>query len=101
MNITREFIEHLNMDEPHCFKNGREEQWFYTGLKYWFLGLIVMYISNIILLLIFRSGGANNENAVQKMIKLCPIAMGFYTCLIAPFVEEIVFRKRGGRFLVL
>ena len=34
MNITREFIEQLNMDEPHCFKNGREEQWFYTGLKY-------------------------------------------------------------------
>ena len=34
MNITREFIEQLNMDEPYCFKNGREEQWFYTGLKY-------------------------------------------------------------------
>ena len=34
MNITREFIEQLNMDEPHCFKNGREEQWFYVGLKY-------------------------------------------------------------------
>ena len=34
MNITREFIEQLNMDEPHCFKNGREEQWFYVGLKH-------------------------------------------------------------------
>ena len=34
MNITREFIEQLNMDEPYCFKNGREEQWFYIGLKY-------------------------------------------------------------------
>ena len=64
-----------------------------TGLKYWFLGLIIMYISNIILLLVFKSGGANNENAVQEMIKLCPIAMGFYSCLIAPVAEEIVFRK--------
>ena len=34
MNITREFIEQLNMDKPYCFKNGREEQWFYVGLKY-------------------------------------------------------------------
>lgn len=66
---------------------------FDAGLKYWFLGLIIMYISNIILLFVFKSGGANNENAVQEMIKLCPIAMGFYTCLVAPFVEEIVFRK--------
>ena len=72
----------------HNIKNN-----FDTGLKYWFLGLIIMYISNLILLVVFKSGGANNENAVQEMIKLCPIAMGFYTCLIAPFVEEIVFRK--------
>lgn len=66
---------------------------FDTGFKYWILGLIIMYISNIILLIVFRSGGANNENAVQDMIKLCPIAMGFYSCLVAPFIEEIVFRK--------
>lgn len=72
---------------------------FDTGLKCWFLGLIIMYISNIILLLVFRSGGANNENAVQEMIKLCPIAMGFYTCLVAPFVEEIVFRKTLKDFI--
>lgn len=72
---------------------------FDTGLKCWFLGLIIMYISNIILLLVFRSGGANNEIAVQEMIKLCPIAMGFYTCLVAPFVEEIVFRKTLKDFI--
>lgn len=72
---------------------------FDTGLKCWFLGLIIMYISNIILLLVFRSGGANNENAVQEMIKLCPIAMGFYACLVAPFVEEIVFRKTLKDFI--
>lgn len=72
---------------------------FDTGLKCWFLGLIIMYISNIILLLVFRSGGANNENAVQEMIKLCPIAMGFYSCLVAPFVEEIVFRKTLKDFI--
>lgn len=66
---------------------------FDTGLKYWMLGLVIMYVSNLILLIIFKSGGANNENAVQEIIKISPIAMGFYTCLIAPFVEEVVFRK--------
>lgn len=66
---------------------------FDTGFKYWILGLGIMYISNLIFILVFKSGGANNENAVQEIIKACPIGMGFYTCLVAPFVEEIVFRK--------
>ena len=56
-------------------------------------------ISNLILIIIFRSGGANNENAVQDLIKSCPIAMGFYSCLIAPFVEEVVFRKTIKDFI--
>ena len=66
---------------------------FKIGLKSWSLGLAIMYVSNLILLIVFHSEGANNETAVQTLIKASPIAMGFYTCLIAPFVEEIVFRK--------
>lgn len=66
---------------------------FDTGLKSWLLGLGIMFISNLILLILFKSGGANNENAVQSLIKASPIAMGFYSCLLAPIVEEIVFRK--------
>lgn len=66
---------------------------FDIGLKYWLIGLAIMFVSNLFLVLILRSGGSNNENAVQDLIKVCPIAMGFYSCLVAPFVEEIVFRK--------
>ena len=66
---------------------------FDVGLKSWLLGLGIMFVSNLILLIFFKSGGANNENAVQSLIKASPIAMGFYSCLLAPIVEEIVFRK--------
>lgn len=64
-----------------------------TGLKCWFLGLLVMMISNYILTFVFKSGGANNENAVQEMIKGLPWLMAINIGILAPFNEEIVFRK--------
>ncbi len=73
------------------FKDFRNN--FKVGLKYWGKGLLIMFVSNLILLSIFKSGGANNEKVVQNLISASPIAMGFYTCLLAPFIEEIVFRK--------
>lgn len=52
-----------------------------------------MITSNLILLTIFKAGGANNENIVQTMIKALPWLMIIDAGLIAPFNEEIVFRK--------
>lgn len=72
---------------------------FDIGLKSWLLGLVIMFVSNLILLLVFKSNGANNENAVQSLLEASPIAMGFYTCLLAPFNEEIVFRKSLKDFI--
>lgn len=63
------------------------------GVDAWAIGVIIMASSNLILEFIFNSGGANNENAVQEMIMAYPLVMGLYTCIIAPFNEEIVFRK--------
>lgn len=64
-----------------------------TGFKCWGVGLVAMMVSNIILTVVFKSGGANNENAVQEMIKSLPWLMLINAGLIAPFNEEIVFRK--------
>lgn len=64
-----------------------------TGFKCWGAGLLVMMVSNIILTVVFKSGGANNENAVQEMIKSLPWLMLINAGIIAPFNEEIVFRK--------
>lgn len=63
------------------------------GFKCWFLGLLIMIISNLILLIFFKAGGANNENAVQGMIKSMPWLMLIDAGFIAPFNEELVFRK--------
>lgn len=64
-----------------------------TGFKCWIVGLIVMIVSNLILLTVFKTGGANNENAVQSMIKSLPWLMVIDAGIIAPFNEELVFRK--------
>ena len=63
------------------------------GLKYWTLGLIIMMASNLFLTFVLKSGGANNENAVQEMLKGLPWLMIIIAGFIAPFNEEIVFRK--------
>lgn len=63
------------------------------GFKYWFIGLSVMLISNFILNFVFKTGGANNEKAVQEMINTIPAVMLLTAGFIGPFNEEIVFRK--------
>ena len=63
------------------------------GFRYWMIGLIIMMISNVIITYLLKGGGANNEEAVQKMIKTLPWLMVIDAGFIAPFNEEIVFRK--------
>ncbi len=73
-----------------------KENWlknFDTGFKWYLVGLVVMMTSNLILYYVLHSGGASNENTVQTMISAAPIFMAFQVCLIAPFNEEMVFRK--------
>lgn len=63
------------------------------GFSYWFIGLNIMVISNVIINLVFKGGVASNEQAVQSMISTLPWLMLINAGLIAPFNEEIVFRK--------
>jgi len=64
-----------------------------TGFKCWFIGLLIMMVSNIIISILFKTGGANNEQQVQSMIHALPWLMVINAGIIAPFNEEIVFRK--------
>ncbi len=66
---------------------------FDTGFKWYLVGLVIMMTSNLLLYYVLKSGGAINENIVQTMIKASPMFMALETCLIAPFNEEMVFRK--------
>ncbi len=64
-----------------------------TGIKYWLIGLLIMMISNIIINFFLKAGQAENEKAVQQMISSLPWLMIISAGILAPIVEEIVFRK--------
>ncbi len=64
-----------------------------AAFRYWFLGLVGMAVSNIILNFVLNAGGATNEKMVQEMITTLPILMLINAGIIAPIIEELTFRK--------
>lgn len=76
------------------WKKFREDPWgkINTGLGYWAIGILIMIVSNLVINRIV-GGGASNEEAVQSMIKTLPLVMLINAGFIAPFSEEMVFRK--------
>lgn len=64
-----------------------------TSLKYYFIGLAIMVISNLIITIFFSGASANNEEAVRTLIEKYPLYMVFSVLIYAPFIEEIIFRK--------
>lgn len=63
------------------------------GFKCWIIGLFGMVFFNFIFNVILQGGQANNEQAVQSMISSLPWLMVINAGLVAPFIEEIIFRK--------
>lgn len=63
-----------------------------TAFKYWFTGLIIMMISNLLINL-FTNSIANNEESVRTLLSSMPFYMAFDIVLYAPFSEELIFRK--------
>lgn len=64
-----------------------------AGFYYYAIGFVIMLVSNLIINFVLGGGVANNEQLVQKMIKSLPLIMVIEAGLLAPFTEEIVFRK--------
>lgn len=62
------------------------------GVKYWLLGLVIMMASNIAIGL-FTSAHAGNEESVQELIHSSKFLSIFTIGIIAPIIEELVFRK--------
>ena len=66
---------------------------FDVGLKYWFFGVLIMVCSNVLIAILTPLNNSTNETAVQAMIQVSPWLMLLTAGIIAPFVEEITFRK--------
>lgn len=69
------------------------------GFKYWFLGIAIMIVSNLLIIFITSKTVSNNENAVQSIIKEVPLLALLSTGIIGPFVEEICFRFSFKKFI--
>jgi membrane protease YdiL (CAAX protease family) len=63
------------------------------AFKYWIIGFILMALSNYIIILFSPVKTATNENSVRSIINATPIIALIFSCLVAPFIEEIIFRK--------
>lgn len=81
----------LKKDFRPFFKNFLKN--FEDAFKYYFLGLIIMVTSNLIITLVFNGGVGDNEEAVRSLINAAPFIMLFEVSIYAPFAEELLFRK--------
>ena len=63
------------------------------AIKYWIIGFIIMFISNMIIANITPSKIATNEEGVREIIKAIPLISVVILGFVAPFSEEIIFRK--------
>ena len=62
------------------------------SFKNWFMGFLIMLISNIIIASLIEGLG-QNESSVQELISKVPVIAFILTTICAPFTEEMVFRK--------
>lgn len=66
---------------------------FRQSLLFWIGGLMIMMISNYCISLLRDGAIANNEESVRSLIDLAPWYMGFEIIILAPILEELIFRK--------
>ncbi len=65
-----------------------------TGFKYWMLGLVIMFVSNIIInLIIFKGNIAANEELNRQALMGNPVYTILSAALLGPIIEELLFRK--------
>lgn len=80
----KENIEDLKKNHQNYFKE---------YLKYWFIALGLMMLSNSIIMILEPGNIANNEEAIREMFNETPIYTFISAVIIAPLLEELVFRK--------
>ena len=87
-DLKKEFID---------FKNNYQK-YFKENIKYWFIALAVMYVSNFVIAMIkYQTTGeitsSENENTIRETLMLAPVYTFVSASLFAPILEELTFRK--------
>ena len=68
------------------------KEFFKKYFKYWFLILGLMVISNSIVINFTTSDTSTNQEIIEDSLKILPIYILFSTIVIAPLLEEMIFR---------
>ena len=71
--------------------NENHKKYLKYGFKLWFIGLIIMMISNVIIAGMTK-GLASNEESNRQLMLQYPIYIVISTMMLAPFNEELTFR---------
>ena len=87
MLMYHKYLKEKLMDFVHNFK-----KYVPLSFRYWFIGFLIMIISNMIINTLFPGLG-QNEQQVQSLISNVPIIAFILTTFFAPFIEEMIFRK--------
>lgn len=90
--LTSIYYKTIKKDLYKYFNNNFKNN-FKTSLSYWGVGLLIMYISNIIIAIVTNGQIAQNEEAVRSLINIAPLYMAFQVGIYAPLTEELIFRK--------
>ena len=62
------------------------------GFNYWFIGLMIMVLSNTLISFINGASTSTNEESIRAMLNASWLAV-LSICIISPVIEELVFRK--------
>lgn len=85
------FMNRKKLKNDYADFNENYKKYLKYGFKLWFIGLVIMMISNGIIASI-TGGVANNEEMNRELIVQYPVYMIISTMMLAPFVEELTFR---------
>ncbi len=69
------------------------KDYFDKYIKWWLLGVALMVISNTIITIITSNEMSNNEVIVRKISELLPVYSFISSCICAPIIEELAYRK--------
>jgi len=94
--ISLIYKKYLKEKIKDYLKKENFKKYFDIGSKWWFLGLIGMCVFNVLIATFSPVKEANNEVLVQEMLKISPILSFISATFLAPFLEEMLFRKSLG-----
>lgn len=63
------------------------------GFHYWFIGLLAMVITNLLISFFSPIAVPENEQAIREMLKVSPLFIIITSVITVPFIEEMIFRR--------